>query len=467
MPAPPPQPDRRAFRTALAGIVVLGVVVRVVAAVLLRDAPLTFDAPEYVEVGRLVGLGEGVVWPERVVADGSPAQTAFHPPVTYAWFALASVLGVQGRLGLMLWHSVLGVATVVLVAAAAREIAGRRAALFAAGLAALLPNLWTNDVALGAETPAQFAVALVLLLCARLRALSGPHVTDRFLIRASVLGGACALAALTRSELALLVPLVLVPAVVGARVPTRVRAAGLVAALVWVVVPVAPWVWWNQQRFEEPVLVTTGMDVTLAQTNCTSTWYGDSVGYRSTWCSIPVESVYLSRRMDESQLAARYRARGLAYVGRHLEHVPIVAAARVARTVGLWDPLDQAHDEGSEGRAAWTVLSVTAGWYLLVGVGIGGLVRLRRRGEIIFPLLAPVVVAVLASVVAFGASRFRCGAEVAMVVAASVQLDAWWVRWRVARADRAGVDDPGDAGEPGVLAVADEGAQLGAAQGTS
>ena len=118
-----------------------------------------------------------------------------------------------------------GGGTVVLGVGAAREIAGRRASLVAAGLAALLPNLWTNDVALGAETPAQFAVALVLLLCARLRALSGPHVTDRFLIRASVLGGACALAALTRSELALLVPLVLVPAVVGARVPTQIGRA--------------------------------------------------------------------------------------------------------------------------------------------------------------------------------------------------------------------------------------------------
>ena len=123
MPAPPPQPDRRAFRTVLVGIVLLGVVVRVVAAVLLRDAPLTFDAPEYVLVGRLLAAGEGVVWPAKVVADGSPAQTAFHPPVTYGWFALASALGLEGRLWLMLWHSLLGTGTVVLVAAAAREIA--------------------------------------------------------------------------------------------------------------------------------------------------------------------------------------------------------------------------------------------------------------------------------------------------------------------------------------------------------
>lgn len=465
MPELSPQPDRRAFRLALAGIVVGGALLRVLVAVLLRDAPLTYDAPEYVLVGRLIAQGEGVVWPARLLFDGSPAQTAFHPPVTYGWFALASALGVEERLPLMLWHAVLGMGTVVLVAATAREIAGRRAGLAAAVIVAVLPNFWTNDVALGAETPAQFAVALVLLLAYRVRALSGTHVTDRLVVRAALLGGACALAALARSELALLVPLVLVPVVLGARVPPRARAAALAAALVWVVVPVAPWVWWNQQRFEEPVFVTTGLDTTLAQTNCTSTWYGDSVGYRSTWCSIPVDTVYASRRMDESQMAVLYRDLGVSYARRHLDRAPVVVAARVARTLGFWDPFEQAHDEGSEGREAGIVLAGTAGWFLAAGLGVAGLRRLRRSGEIIFPLVAPVVVTVLSGAIAFGASRFRCGAEVAMAIAASVQLAAWWESSR--SADPADEADGG--GDPPVPADAAAQEVVGAApiQGTS
>jgi 4-amino-4-deoxy-L-arabinose transferase-like glycosyltransferase len=118
--------------------------------------------------------------------------------------AVPSFIGLDTELAHLLWSCVLGAASVVLLGLLGRKIAGPRVGLIAAGLAAVYPNLWWHDGALMSETMAIFVSTVVMLLAYRFRAAP---TTGRIV----ALGAACGLATLTRAELALLVPLVMLP----------------------------------------------------------------------------------------------------------------------------------------------------------------------------------------------------------------------------------------------------------------
>ena len=72
--------------------------------------------------------------------------------------------------------------------------------MVAGGFAAVYPYLWVNDGLLFSETVAITCVLLALLAACWCRQRVSPW-------RFAVLGGVCALAALTRAELLLLAPL--------------------------------------------------------------------------------------------------------------------------------------------------------------------------------------------------------------------------------------------------------------------
>jgi hypothetical protein len=78
--------------------------------------------------------------------------------------------------------------------------------------------------------------------------------------------------------------------------------------------------------------------------------------------------------------------------------------------------------------------------YASVPLGIAGAVILRRRRVPISPLVAPVFVATLSAMLAFGNPRYRASADIALVVLSAIALDALLVRWtrRHAPAEPAG-----------------------------
>jgi hypothetical protein len=59
----------------------------------------------------------------------------------------------------------------------------------------------------------------------------------------------------------------------------------------------------------------------------------------------------------------------------------------------------------------------------LLGLGAVGTVVLRRRRVPLLPLLAPLAVVTVAAAVFYGRLRFRCAAEVPIVVLAAVGVD--------------------------------------------
>src|SRR5437764_395847 len=154
----------------------------------------------------------------------------------------------------------------------------------------------------------------------------------------------------------------------------------------------------------------------LAGANCHDTYYGRDIGSWQIACVPPGPVI------DESVAAAHFRSAGLRYARKHTSRLLLVVPARLARTFELLQPLRQARH--AEGRAYWIEVAGAIGFYLVAAGGLAGAVGLRRRGEGLAILLAPVGLAVLASAIGYGVPRFRHPADIALVVLAAVALSA-------------------------------------------
>jgi hypothetical protein len=100
----------------------------------------------------------------------------------------------------------------------------------------------------------------------------------------------------------------------------------------------------------------------------------------------------------------------------------------------MWDvyrPLQKlSWDSFEHGRGPDSVTGIAlAQYYILVLLAIAGLVLLRRRKVIIYPLLGLAVTCTLAAMIASGGTRYRVPAEIAIVIAAAVPITALLDRW--------------------------------------
>ncbi|MDX6538495.1 MAG: hypothetical protein QOI71_105, partial [Gaiellales bacterium] len=320
----------------------------------------------------------------------------------------------------MLASALVGVDTVVIVGLVGREVAGPRAGLIAAALAALYPNLWAYDGALESETMAQLGIALILLA-----AYAWWRTPTRR--SAALLGGAVAFGALARAEVIFLVVLLLVPLVLWrAGLQRRERVRHLLVAWLATALVIAPWFVYNLTRFDRPVLLSYGLEVTVDSASCDATYYGPLTGYWSRGC---VEQALaksgLPEDTDRSVLAAMYRDDAIDYIGAHVSRLPVVVAARVGRVTGLWNLRQQAELDhflgGREKELAW------AAWWsylVLAMLSAAGAVVLRRRGTLAFPLLAIPALVIVTTAITFGLVRYRATAEISLVLLAAIAIDA-------------------------------------------
>ena len=337
-PALVPTHDRR-FWLRLSVIAVIAVIVRVVYIWFWRRGlPVGGDSRYYHEGANLLAEGKGFVDPYLFLDAGKAVEAADHPPLYIVYLALFSLVGLTGATAHMLASAGVGVLTVVVIGLVGREIAGPRAGVIAALLAAVYPNLWAYDGALESETVAQLGVALTLLAA---------YVWWRNPTRrgAALLGGAIAVAALARAELILLVVLLLVPLVVlrsGICATERVRQLlfswGAVALLI------APWCIYNLTRFERPVLLSTGFETTVDSASCDDTYYGAFTGYWSRRCVDPApRRLGFAGRRPFVLAAKAYRDDAVAVHRRQ----PRPGAGRrrgaVGRVTGLWNLDQQVH----------------------------------------------------------------------------------------------------------------------------
>ena len=68
-------------------------------------------------------------------------------------------------------------------------------------------------------------------------------------------------------------------------------------------------------------------------------------------------------------------------------------------------------------------------YYALWPLAVVGAVALHRRRVTLIPLLAPMVVITITAALAFGTTRYRVPADVALVVAAGVGIATLSGRW--------------------------------------
>jgi 4-amino-4-deoxy-L-arabinose transferase-like glycosyltransferase len=362
-----------------------------------------YDAIFYELEARQVANGHGFVDPYAGRYAGEPE--AGHPPLTVLALVPAAELGGDVQLWMRFTMAALGTATVLVVGLLGRELAGERVGLLAAAIAAVYPNLWMNDGLLMSETLAALTTAAAVLLAYRL-------LRRRTTGAALALGAACGFAALARAELLLLVLLLAVPAAWAAcRRDRRAQLRAIGAVLGATVVVVGPWIGFNLARFEKPTFLSTGDGGALVGANCPTTYYGDAVGFWNIYC-VP----HRPPRGDLSVDSARDRTKALDYTRAHAGRVPVVVLARVGRLLGVYAPRQLVNYTVGEGRPRWASYLGLLTFLLLLPLAVVGGRRLRRRGQPIWPLLAPAVLVVAAAAIVYGTPRFRVPAEPSVVV---------------------------------------------------
>jgi 4-amino-4-deoxy-L-arabinose transferase-like glycosyltransferase len=333
----------------------------------------------------------------------------------------------------MLWCVLLGSATVLVCGLAGREIGGvergARIGIGAAVIAAVYPGLWAYDGQLLSETIAIFLVALIVLFAYRYR--NGPS-----LARLAWLSGACALAALSRAELILTFPFIVLPLVLLTRQISFARQVQwLAVAGVVGVVLIGPWVAYNFSRFDDRVYLSTGAGQTMAAANCDATYYGDKIGSKDYDCLAAVMNKVVKPGMDRSTRDAEARRETQKYIEDHLDRLPVVVLARWGRIAGLYDPARDVRfniADGVERPVAWGQMLA---FYPVAGLAIAGAIVMRRRRVPVYPLLAFPVIVLISVATTFGQIRYRASAEAALVILAAVAVEAFWCRWSSGRAE--------------------------------
>jgi 4-amino-4-deoxy-L-arabinose transferase-like glycosyltransferase len=380
------------------------------------------DAYYFHHAANLLVEGHGFIDPWHYsLTPPQIIQTADWPPLFVFVLAMTSVVGLKTFFAHRVWCCVIGAAAITVCGLTGREIAGRRAGLIAAFLVAVYPNIWMSDELALSETLTPLLVALVLLFAYRFWKQPGVR-------SALVLGGVFGLAALGRDELALLIPLILIPMALLARLRWRRRVAlaglGTLAALM----VVAPWVGYNMSRFEKPTFISSGLGITLASANCDETWSGSFEGYWSLQCSLRTP---LNPHADKSVQSAEAQTSALHYIRTHEHRLLRVELARLGRAFGAFHPLQQVWiDYYVETRPYHWALVGLGMYYALFALAIGGAVVLYRRRVPVFPLWALGLDVVAIVLVSFGQTRYRTAFEVSLVLLAAVQLDWLWDRLR-------------------------------------
>ena len=406
-----------------AGLV--GAIVRIAFAIDNADAHTAVDSQVYRRIARHLVNGHG--YAIRDFHTHQLVPTASHPPAFPFLLAGLDVVGLTSKLQQRVVLGAVAAIGVVLTGLVARHVAGNAAGVVAAFIAALHP-LWFQHAAMGVSESLYLVVVPLLLLVA-------VHAADRPTWKWMAALGACVgLAALTRSEGALFLVVLVVPAR-DRRVP-RLEAAhhrdarrGRGDARGRSV----PWLIRNYREFDG-LTMSTNQGVTLAGGWCDSTLTRIPGGW-DLYCSIPEydavrtspppaghdswDELSIDRELTQPDPDATSGTTWATFPG-WWPHA-------LGRTFGVYsldsnDIYGQLVFDYHEGRDKGTQRVGQILHLLLLPFAIYGAVRLTRRYLPVL-LAGPIVAAISASVF-YGSTRMRVSAEPAIVILAAVGLVA-------------------------------------------
>jgi hypothetical protein len=413
----------RWWRPGLLAVIGAAIAVRVAFAVLIApDLPPPGDAIVYREMAASLSRGDGLL----LAAPGTDqlAPTAEHPPVFPAVLAGLDLIGLESYRAHGVSLALLSGVGVGLVALVGRRVGGPAVGLTAAGLAAVHP-MWFQSAGVVMSESVHLVLVPAVLLTA-LRVQENPTWG-----RVAALGALIGAAALNRPESLGFLVVVGIPAVVLSRLGpgASLRAMAAMAAVVLLVV--TPWLVRNERQLGG-VTMATNSGKTLLGSNCDAAYEGPGLGGFDYECQFgaasflvevgpPDGGIWGAREFDDALGDA-----GRRFISDHRGEVPRVVGARVLRMWGLAFGADQLAFDVSEGRHR---PSQRAGQWLhlaLLPFAVAGAVLGFRRGrgpETAILLGIPVLVT-LTTLLVYGGTRMRSGAEPAIAVLAAVGLVA-------------------------------------------
>jgi hypothetical protein len=383
-----------------------------------RQALTAGDSSFYFHITLQIVDGEGYNRPYDLHADPPERlATAEHPPLFPLVLAVPAALGFRSLHDLEIASSLIGVLTVVMVGLLGRRVVGAGAGVVAAGIAAIYPMFFQPSGLLFSEPLFEALVIGALLLTYDLLERS---TTRRWILLGVVIG----LAALTRGEGLLLLAVLAGPLIWRHASHWRERLKPALLVGVATLIVVAPWMIRNAVEFDAFVPISTNTSTAIAGANCHDAYNGPRTGAWDFICTLAAAYHENDRKpfapgMDEVERLALGSRYGLDYMANHLDRLPVVLPSRVLRTWGLWDLSELAdYDQRDNGVRTWLVPGYIM-FLVMIPLGVGGAVVLRRRGRRVWPLAGPMVIVTVASLVLHGATRFRAGAEPSVIVFAS------------------------------------------------
>jgi hypothetical protein len=409
--------EPRRFALVLAGLALAGFALRVAYA-LVANVPSGFgDDLWFHQVANGLVDGRGFSDPFHSLVNGKivfgnfgrPVATAFHPPLFPALLAIPSALGIDSYTGHQVFGCALGAATIPVVGLLGRRVAGDRAGLAAAAIAAGFLPFVQREALLMSESLYGLLIALALLAALRFR----ERPTAR---RALALGVVIGLASLTRGEAPLLVLLLALPIALKAPAGRRLRTILVVGAAV--VAICLPWAVRNKSEYGRLIL-TTGDGSVFAGSNLPSTYHGPNIGGYSFQGAY---STPAGRHIDPNEAVQneRWRDEGLEYARAHASRLPVVMVARALRTWELFPVSPHARARIGAVNKRIFALEYPEQAILLVTIllAVAGAVGMRRRRLVLWPFVVPIVMVTLVSVAGHGDTRYRHAGDVALVVLA-------------------------------------------------
>ncbi len=391
---------------------------------------LAGDAYYHHHQANLLSDGHLYINPLEFQEHGLIIDSAGDPPLYAAYLAAWSRIGFDGITDHRIASTLCGFALIVALGLFVRRLAGDVAGVVAAVLAAVHPLMWINDIMLLSE--GLYQPFVVLILWAAYEWVRRP--TRRNIV---IVGIAIALATLVRGEALALYGFMVLPLIWWVRsfdFSEKVRQTVLCGVAGLMVM--APWLVYNNLRFDEPVTMSSGTGSVLLAGSCDEAWNGESLGFwancfrnRDLWArfeeELPGVTLTGDERViyDESVVDGFNRRQAFDYIGDNLSRFPLVAAARIGRSLELYRVGHTLRlNYQIEGR--WKTPS-TLGlglYYALVPFTILGAFVLRRRGTRLTPLLA---IWLFASAITFGLTRYRVPVDIAMMALSAVAIS--WI----------------------------------------
>lgn len=369
-------------------------------------------------------FAEGSGFPHPIVLYFSNINTpaADHPPVFIIYLGVLSKLGFNSVLSHQIGAAALALIAVPLFGLVGRRIGGNAVGIVALLLSALNPLLWGWAPLVMSEPMA--VIFVLALLWIAMRYMDRKSHNEQSLIKEGIaLGVITGIATLTRSELLLTGGLIILIVTASSRVTEWLKRVLLVGLTC--IVTLAPWVGYNLSRFEHPVFLSIGSDITFASAYCDETFYGENIGYWSFACQEEAwqyaRSKVVEPNPDQSQLMPHVKKYWRSYVAENKLRTAQVIPLRLGRAFGGYELTQQMNLEiFIDGRSREATMASWLLYFSMIPLALLGwrLISLSFWNRIIF--LVPILASIVTVAITWGNPRYRFSVDVILILFASV-----------------------------------------------